>query len=343
MKQLRYALLLLLPATALHANLIRVNNNPDYATAYTTLTAAVAAANSGDTIYVEPSPTIYDNNVGTIGITKKLVIVGNGFFLGYNPGLQVRSNDSQVWPDILFQSGSQGSVITGINIQNTVSVLTDNITIKRCAINRCYVGYYAGTGQQVNTTQTRILESFLWGPNDALNSDNSVNNTALIIQNNIFDFAFGNTVRFSAGDQGIFENNTVRFTVNFNNSVFNFVNNLVQYGLNNYSNISADYNTCSCTSDFPTGANNTSGVPWSSLFLSGGSGDQAYRIDPAGPAANTGYYGNDDDRGALNNAPGRSSYRLGAVPEFPSIYKLLGGGSVNGSSFDIKISARSNN
>lgn len=334
-------MLLVCASATLHAALIRVNNNAGYAAAYTSLAAATAAANAGDTIYVEPSPALYDDGLAAIEITKKLVIVGNGYYLNYNTGLQVRNNDSAVWPNILFKSGSQGSVITGINVYNVIAVLTDDITIKRCGAQHCYVGTNPSNGQQVNTTQTQILENLIWG-NSALNSANAVNNTALIIKNNIFSNQNNTSVSFSAGDQGIFENNTVHAAVNFGDGVFNVVNNLVQYGLYNYLNTSTSHNTCACTADFPTGSNNTTGATWASLFL-GGNGDQFYRTNPAGAAANTGFYGNGDDRGAFTDAPGRSTYRLGGIPEFPAIYKLLGGGTVSGPTIQVTVSARSNN
>ncbi len=61
-------------------HLKRVNNNPGADPDYATLQAANDAASNGDTIYVEGSPTNYDG----ADISKKLVIIGPGYFLTDN-------------------------------------------------------------------------------------------------------------------------------------------------------------------------------------------------------------------------------------------------------------------
>lgn len=333
MKQLYLFVLLVCASATSHAALIRVNNNAGYAAAYSTVTAAVAAANAGDTIYVEPSPTAYDQTSTSLQINKKLTIVGNGYFLTTNTNLQVRNNNSEINARLQFMAGSQGSVVMGIYSPVSIDVLTDNIIVKRCRISTIHIGYSGDSGTQANTTQTQVLECYM----TTLFAEAASLNTDIIVKNNIIQ-----TAGFSQGDNGIFENNTVYGGLSFNNGVFNVVNNLVQDAIYNFGNCATSHNTCACASNFPTGSNNTTGQPWVLLFL-GGSDDQFYRTNPAGAAANTGFYGNGDDRGAFTDAPGRSTYRLGGIPEFPAIYKLLGGGTVSGPTIQVTVSARSNN
>lgn len=336
MKTHRILLLLMLLANTLCANILRVNNTAGYAAGYTTLGAAVAAANTGDTIYVEPSPNAYDAGA-TLTIAKKVVVVGNGYHLDVNTNLQVKNHDSGIAPAVLLAPGSEGAVLTGLRFLGGVGIEADNITLKRCT-GAVYVGFSPNTGGVAITAQTQILESFITG----LYADGgNSNNTALLIRNNII---IGSAL-FSAGDAGIFENNTVTGSCDFGNAQFNVVNNLVLNGMFNFGNIAAGHNTCSCTGDFPAGSNNETGATWNDLFLGGApfDRDQFYRLNTNGLAADNGFYGNGDDRGAFNDAPGRTSYRLGGIPEFPAIYKLQGGGTVTGPTIQVILSARSNN
>ncbi len=56
-----------------------VNNSPGINADFPTLKEAHDAANEGDTIYVEGSLAVYDNN-NAININKQLVLIGPGIF-----------------------------------------------------------------------------------------------------------------------------------------------------------------------------------------------------------------------------------------------------------------------
>lgn len=67
------------------ATILRVDNTPGSSAPYSDLTTAHAVALDGDTLYIEGSNTSY----GNLTITKRLVILGPGYFLDQNPNTPV--------------------------------------------------------------------------------------------------------------------------------------------------------------------------------------------------------------------------------------------------------------
>ena len=78
--------------TSAYAKIWRVNNNNGVAANFTTLQAAHDGAASGDTLHIEASP----NSYGTLNVSKKLTIIGVGYFLDLNPNLQAVAQSSKV-------------------------------------------------------------------------------------------------------------------------------------------------------------------------------------------------------------------------------------------------------
>ena len=76
----------------LNAAIWRVNNIAGVNADFTTIQAAHNAANAGDTIYLEPSA----GNYGNLTATKRLVIIGPGYFLAENEGLQANHTSSTI-------------------------------------------------------------------------------------------------------------------------------------------------------------------------------------------------------------------------------------------------------
>lgn len=134
------------------ATVLRVNNTVGSTAEYTDLASAHGAARNGDTIYMEGSNLPY----GSLTVTKRLVIIGPGYFLEENPGtpasLPARlhqiflNTDSSEDP----QSGAAGSEVRGltfnefssstvfINVSNTLiaqNYLQDSPFIDRVADN----------------------------------------------------------------------------------------------------------------------------------------------------------------------------------------------------------------
>ncbi len=131
-------------------NLIRVNNNPGVDADFTTLQDANDNASGGDTIYVEGSVTDYAG----ADINKSVTIIGPGYFLTENPNTQANGLDAGFNSSVTFSSGSEGSVITGCNLNNNnIFINVNNITVKRC-----YAGYiqFTGTVENVLVVQNYV-------------------------------------------------------------------------------------------------------------------------------------------------------------------------------------------
>jgi hypothetical protein len=120
---------LCLSASVFAQTIRRCNNNPGISgvNVYTTIQAAHNAAVAGDIVYVEPSTT----NYGTLVATKRLIIIGNGYFLDKNPNNSFDTRTSKI-SSITFDNGTANSVMTGIEAVSSISVNDINITITRC-------------------------------------------------------------------------------------------------------------------------------------------------------------------------------------------------------------------
>lgn len=113
-------------------HLIRVNNNPGADADYATLQDANDNASDGDTIYVEGSTTAY----GDANISRRLTIIGPGYFLSENDSTQANKMEANVGT-VYFNSGSAGSIITGMK-GSSVSIKVDNIAVTRCHLSYIY-------------------------------------------------------------------------------------------------------------------------------------------------------------------------------------------------------------
>jgi hypothetical protein len=96
-----------------HAKVLRVNNTAGMDADYSTLAAAVNAADAGavDTIHVEGSVTPYTGNVT---VNKKVVIIGPGYFLGSTAETQYNKETAKLDCNIVFDAGSACSVLAGV-------------------------------------------------------------------------------------------------------------------------------------------------------------------------------------------------------------------------------------
>ena len=141
--------------------------------------------NSGDTLHIEGSTVTY--SFGTI--TKRLVIIGTGYFLTDNPATSNTTLPSKI-EYIVFNPGSQGSQLLGFDVVNNgnnadgyVYVSVNDITVKRCRIERA-------VRFETLLTDVYIIQNFF--PNTivsnclATNGNNAfVPPTGIVFNNNI--------------------------------------------------------------------------------------------------------------------------------------------------------------
>ncbi|MEQ1587304.1 MAG: hypothetical protein ABL895_15550, partial [Cyclobacteriaceae bacterium] len=133
MKTLLLTCLLLLSIASFGKIWIVDNNVGSTAKDFTSLMEAHDGASAGDTLYLIGSPNNYKsyNNDVTNIITKRLVIIGPGYFLNENPNTQVSPTTSYFTTvlfcneEIEFAPGSEGSIMMGLVIRR-VKISTNN-------------------------------------------------------------------------------------------------------------------------------------------------------------------------------------------------------------------------
>ncbi|SDM39773.1 hypothetical protein SAMN05421823_11317 [Catalinimonas alkaloidigena] len=139
------------------ATILRVNNTPGNSAPYQDLITAHAAAATGDTLYIEGSNTPY----GSLDITKRLVIIGPGYYLTENPATpaslpaEVNRLNLNRTSDSDPLSGAAGTQIMGLSFTENsnaaeVNVHVSNVFIsKNLFINPVYLGSNDIAGVQV--------------------------------------------------------------------------------------------------------------------------------------------------------------------------------------------------
>jgi len=319
-------LLLCLISIAINAQTIHVVSNlPTQNTGYTTLQEAVDAANTGDIIMLQPSPTSYGNAT----INKTLEIIGAGYFKPTNPEIAGSQWESTVGN---LEVEADGTIIKGLNVS------TLNIKASNTLVTRSLMANYQIIGSTDVEISNNILEksyvnssiyfsytNFALIKNCFINSIYSTDNDAynVYIFNNIIAYGFnnGNSITYS------------------NNIVYN--SGFTISGTNNNA-----YNNNICAGGAPNVANNVGNVDMSTVFV-GYSDIGDYSADtrwqlidaPTNPAKGGGE--NDEDCGMYG---GDNPYIPSGIPDHPEIYSIYAPAINNGNSgMNVEIKARTNN
>ena len=344
MKKLFLFLLLLaagtLPRPALAQALLRVNNTAGVTGPgiFTTLQAAHNAAAVGDIIYLEPSVQSY----GDLQCVKRLTIIGNGYFLGDNPGLQIDTRTAVVGA-VTFGAGSAGSRITGCTMVGNFHINTDNIVVERNNIQpNCHIGRHFTTGVASGVINQGIIRQNYINSNILFLADaaSSVNN--ILITNNIIGGNIGGGIP-TAPMSALIKNNVLSTGGSSTFDVVNCIitNNVmlggsayVSAGRNNTASFNISDNTAFGTLD-----NNQAGVSGSLVFLGTAttSTDGAFQLKPGtNPARGAGEGGAD-----IGPYGGTTPYRLLGIPNVPTVFQYSQ--TVTGSNLNAVISTKSNN
>ena len=285
-------------------HLIRVNNNADADPDYATLQAANDAASNGDTIYVEGSPTDYDG----ADISKKLVIIGPGYFLTDNDSTQAYGIAATFKSDINFNAGVAGSIITGCIQKNSINIGVNDISVIRCNVQNIW-----GTADINNVL---ILQNYL---SSIYNSYNDVTNS--VISNNIVS----GSIAFTSGSGNLqIVNNVCTYDYGYAISVYNasVANNIITnptYGVMVNTGNAINNNIFAGAGTNANG--NQYNVVMANVFVdfSGSlnySDDAKWKLKTGSPAIGAGVSG--VDYGAFG---GPTPYVLSGVPNLPHIYE----------------------
>ena len=285
-------------------HLIRVNNNAGADPDYTTLQAANDAASNGDTIYIEGSTTEY----AAADISKRLIIIGPGYFLTENDSTQANGLEATFQGAIEFAQGSAGSIITGcsFNWYGGIEIAVNDITVARCN------PYSINSTADLNNIL--IVQNYV---RNIISFSHKVTNS--IIANNIVHY--GISASSGSGPLQII-NNIIIYSSHisaFNSSI---ANNII-------SNISGDIsvntgNTITNNIFAKTGTNangNIYNVNMANVFVdfSGSlnySDDAKWKLKTGSPAIGAGVSG--VDCGVFG---GSTPYVLSGMPNLPHIYE----------------------
>ena len=326
------------------AKIWRVNNNIGVNANFTTLQTAHDGAASGDTIFLESSATSY----GSLNSSKKLVMIGTGYFLGQNPGLQAFALPSYV-DAITFNTGSEGSSIEGVSTSTSaINVYVNNIVIRRnylgTANDNINPDYICGAINIYSGASNIFITQ-----NFALTISSNSTSIGILISNNFISFhsyygegATNNCINLNPTTVAIIKNNIFRRgTITAYNS--NVSNNIMYAGFFGGSG-NLISNNISGGTQFGTADGNKASVDMTTVFQITGSFDAAYKLKAGSPAIGAGY-------GSTNQSPvncgiygGSTPYVLSGIPAIPSIYFFANQpvGS-NSDPIDVQIKVRSNN
>jgi hypothetical protein len=311
------------------AKVWRVNNNAGVSADFAQVSAAVssAAVQNDDTIYVEGSSTSYSNTT----INKRLVIIGAGYFLSENTGLQANVNES--WISLIsIDSLGSGSTLMGIR---TGQVFTnsnpDNITISRCHLSI--------------STNNSVVNSKLsnWVISKSQVGGLNFGSAAYVFENlQVVNCFINSSVNIASNINSLFRNNIFFNHVTLNNSYI--ANNIfLNFPTLAFTNCTVKYNFAQ-SNVLPAGNNNQNSIPQATLFTLTGSTDDKYQLKTGSPAIGAGepVNGITPDAGPFGTA---DPYRLSGIPPIPTIYALTVPASVptSATTMTIKVSTRSNN
>ncbi len=353
-----FSLLALVLFNTAQAKIWRLNNNgnipnPAIVADFTgTLQAAHdnPSVVSGDTLHIEQSPTTYGNCV----FTKRLVVIGSGYFLNLNPKTQVNVDYGSTVGDLTFyNNNSIASHVYGLSIGN-IYMGVNNLLVARCRIGG--VVFIGNTGTADIDGMT-LRQCYLYGTTaqyQAIIRSNTGTGqiTNIDISNNIFrnTYYYNYAAVLNNKTSGILKNNLI--DGNLGVSLYNFyvLNNIGFSGSGSgysFNNCVLEYNTGIIAGMFvtPAGANNIIGLGNQTktgvqiALLGGLSTDNSNSLAVSSECIGAGKFGT--DCGAFG---GDYPYKLSGIAPVPNIYKVVIAPIAAGASnISVTVSAKGNN
>jgi hypothetical protein len=297
----------------------RVSNVPGVIANFTNLQFANDAASvlAGDTVYIEGSTV----NYGDANISKKLIIVGPGFLLGENDSTQANKVPATL-SSLNMNTGSEGSVVTGVSMTGTLTLTAGSIVIKRCYSN------YVVT---VLSSNNILLQNWLQRITCYSSSQNN-----LIKNNAIYSPIFEYGLYMQDGSNAVVFNNMFYSNQRICNAEYR---NNISIGSVYYNNSFEVVGSCTvekniaASGQYTNYPNNLNNQDMNAVFVcfndcTGFSSDERYKLLlPTSPAIGYGYGG--VDCGIFG---GSQPYVLSGIPSFPAIWELV----VDGISVTVK-------
>jgi len=296
----------------------RVNNNPAIDADFYDIQAAHDFVYAGDTLYIEGSSTSYG---GPYVFTKKLIVIGPGYFLSSNDSPQHNKNTAYI-AGIQLAPGSEGTVLSGLELVGPwgnwgLYVGTNNVIVKNCRI----YGYGAWAVMIYNSSNVVIQQCYIDGNQDCIYIYSPSQN--ILIQNN-FIYPGWNTwaIYMEDGTAADFSNNVIwQGSMRLRNGIFR--NNI--FCSTDYS---FDPSNVVCTNNISGGTHfggangNQSNIDMNTVFIcwndcTGRTVDDRYMLLPTGVAIGAGYGG--VDCGIFD---GPAPYSISGLTNVPAIWEM---------------------
>ena len=303
-----------------------------------------AAVVNNDTLYIEGSTTVY----ASATVTKKLAIIGTGYFLTENPKVTNDGLESKVSQ---LSINIEGSHVIGMNVVNTgyasdgkIYINANGISVKRCRIERgiqfateltdVYIANnFFSNVIATNAFYTNGYASFIAPTNIVFNNNicqKTLNWNAWPIQqcnNNVFD-----------GPVNASPNLQLQFiTSECSNNILKTTNAAVS--INSGNNEKLTHNIGTLVTQFGTSNQNKVVADMTTLFVTAGTSDGKYKLKNGSPGSNNGSDGT--DRGVFGGSVVPNRYTLSGLANIPVVYKLTTPGvATPAAGLPVTISAR---
>lgn len=284
----------------------RVSNVPGVSANFSTAQAVNDAPEvmDGDTAYFEGSGDSY----GDLTLTRKLVIIGPGYYLVQNDSTQ-DNKMSAVINSLNFAPGSDMSIITGMTV-NALNPKSNNLVIKRNNIGTLDIGY-GSPASNLQIIQNMIYSIVVRGGSHNLN----ISNNCITIGS-----AWYNAINMEPNTSATVLNNIIQNSVILYNVEFR--NNICTGHPNNGTGTFTFYGTNVATNNLffaniSSTEGNISNVNMSTVFTYTGSTDGQYKLKAGSPASGAGYGGVD-----CGMFGGPQPYVLSGLPTVPAIWRI---------------------
>lgn len=308
------------------ATVWRVNATPNSSANYATIQAAHDAATTlnNDTLYLEGSTYA----AGGLSLSKKLTIIGNGYFLGQNPETQYNLQPSIFSYYVYCYAGSEGSKFIGCTFQYSVYLYTNNLTFER---NHFPYGNSNAMYAQANCSDILILNNYFENYFGYTSLYFTYTHSNIHVANNYFN----GYVTVSTNFSGIFANNIFYYPITIYNSTL--VNNIALSSAT-LSNCISTYNIGNST-QFGDQNGNQQNIAQADIFVgaTGNSTDGQWQLKVGSPAIGAGESGVD-----IGMFGGETPYKLSGLPPIPAIYSL-DAQSLPSNTLNVNLKAKSHN
>jgi Leucine-rich repeat (LRR) protein len=218
-----------------------VDNRPNTSRDFRTLYQAIYASKANDTIYIAGSPEPYQTP-GSLLLNSPRVILGPGYFLEENAGLQFNTDPAIIGDALTLAPGSDGSQIFGVSFSAPVRLnstfFTEGDTLRNISFigNRFLAGSNFGFVSHIDglTFKGNFNPLFAFYITDVQGESSGLyaNYQNFDISNNInirirpFNFQFSTAAVNNGMENIVFSNNIIDTIANINDAVFE--NNIIK-------------------------------------------------------------------------------------------------------------------